>query len=315
MFIHYPAMIVLAALHLAALAAIPYIAIYGLHGWELAYHLIAYPLGGWGITALYHRAWAHGAVKFARPVEYFLAVCSTFILQMPAKQWISSHIKHHDHTDHEDDPYNIERGFWWAHFEWIIFAPVPKVELPTRLHGNPVIEWQEKYYWPISIALNLLIPVAISIAVGAPWWGGVLVSALRVAFMCNVVFAVNSVCHVWGTRPFTRDVSAKNVWWFPFALGEQYHNYHHAFPKDYRHGIERFDFDPTKWLIKGLSKVGLATQLFAMPDRRIAEARRQAKMHGVTPPAHGPALGDAAPDSPTSGETDKSPERVLVAAE
>jgi stearoyl-CoA desaturase (Delta-9 desaturase) len=310
-YIHYPALIVLAALHLAALAAIPYLYFYGIHGWELAYHLIAYPLGGFGITALYHRAWTHGGVKFARPVEYILAAGSTFILQMPAKQWISSHIKHHDHTDHDDDPYNIQRGFWWAHFEWIIFAPVPEVELPTRLHGNPVIEWQDKYYWPISVMLNLIIPAGISVAVGAPWWGGVLISALRVAFMCNVVFAVNSVCHVWGTRPFTRDVSAKNVWWFPFALGEQYHNFHHAFPRDYRHGVGRFDFDPTKWLIMGLAKFGLATQLFAMPERRIAEARRQAELHGDT------TLPDSLlVDTPaTATAPEKVPERVMVAAE
>jgi stearoyl-CoA desaturase (delta-9 desaturase) len=78
---------------------------------------------------------------------------------------------------------------------------------------------------------------------------------------------------VCGTRPFTQDVSARDVWWFPFTLGEQYHNYHHAFPRDYRHGIRRFDFDPTKWLIGLLAKVGLARDLFAMPASRILEAR------------------------------------------
>jgi fatty-acid desaturase len=66
------------------------------------------------------------------------------------------------------------------------------------------------------------------------------------------------------------------VWWFPFALGEQYHNYHHAFPRDYRHGIRRWDFDPTKWLITGLARVGLATDLFAMPARRIEQALAEA---------------------------------------
>ena len=287
MFIHYPALIVLSVLHLAALGSLPYLYFYPVGGWELCYHVAAYLIGGFGITALYHRAWAHGAVKLARPIEYLLAAGSTFVLQMPARQWISSHIKHHDHTDHDADPYNIQRGFWWAHFEWIIFAPVPKVELPARLVDNPVINWQARYYWPLSFLLNIGIPIAISLAAGAPWWGGLLISALRIALMCNVVFAVNSVCHVWGTQPFTRDVSARNVWWFPFALGEQYHNYHHAFPRDYRHGIRRFDFDPTKWLIDGLAKVGLATQLFAMPEKRVVEAQRQVQMtDGLDTPAH-----------------------------
>jgi stearoyl-CoA desaturase (Delta-9 desaturase) len=286
-YVHYPAMALLAALHLAALAAIPLLWIYGASVYEVGYHLIAYPLGGFGITALYHRAWAHNSVRFARPVEYFLAVCSTFILQMPARQWVSSHIKHHQHTDHDEDPYNIKKGFWWAHFEWIIFAPIPPVEIPARLQGNPVIEWQERWYWQICLTLNVFIPIALALAVGTPWWVGLCFSALRVAFMCNVVFAVNSVCHVWGTRPFTHDVSARNVWWFPFALGEQYHNYHHAFPRDFRHGIKRWDFDPTKWLIAGLARVGLASDLFAMPAKRIeaaiAEASGVIKAAAVVP--------------------------------
>jgi stearoyl-CoA desaturase (Delta-9 desaturase) len=272
MFVHYPAMLVLALLHVLAVLALPYIFFWEVSGWELAFHLVAYPLGGFGITALYHRAWAHNAVQFRRPVEYLLAVFSTFIPQMPARQWVSSHIKHHQHTDSDADPYNIQRGFWWAHYEWIIFAPVPKVELPARLEQNPVLIWQEKYYWPISFVLNMMLPVGISVAAGSPWWGGVLISACRMTLMSHVVFAVNSVCHVWGSKRFTRDVSAGDVWWFPFALGEQYHNYHHAFPRDYRHGIRIYDFDPTKWLIAGLARLGLAKDLFEMPKRRIESA-------------------------------------------
>lgn len=272
--IQYPALAFLAFIHLLALAALPYLFFYGLSWPEAAYHIIAYFLGGFGITALYHRSWTHNSVVFARPVEYALAVCSVLIPQMPARQWISTHILHHSHTDTDLDPYNIRRGFWWAHFEWIILAPVPPIVLPARLHDNPVIAWQERYYFLISTMINLLIPVGLSIAAGAPWWGGMLVSALRLVVTSHVVYSVNSVCHKWGTRPFTQDVSARDVWWFPFALGEQYHNYHHAFPRDYRHGVRRFDFDPTKWLIDGFVAVGLAKNPFKMPDRRVEAARK-----------------------------------------
>lgn len=272
--IQYPALAFLAFIHALALAALPYLYFYGLSWQESVYHIVGYFLGGFGITALYHRAWTHNSVTFARPVEYALAVCSTMIPQMPARQWISTHILHHHHVDTPLDPYNIKRGFWWAHFEWIILAPVPPIVLPARLHDNPVVEWQEKNYYIVSTIINLLIPIALAVAVGAPWWGGVLVSALRLVFASHVVYSVNSVCHKWGTRPFSQDNSARDVWWFPFALGEQYHNYHHAFPRDYRHGVRRFDFDPTKWLIDGLVAVGLAKNLFKMPERRIEEAKR-----------------------------------------
>jgi stearoyl-CoA desaturase (Delta-9 desaturase) len=70
-------------------------------------------------------------------------------------------------------------------------------------------------------------------------------------------------------------VSARDVWWFPFVLGEQYHNYHHAFPRDYRHGVDRFAFDPTKWLIALLARVGLAHNLFAVPPIRVWDTRQE----------------------------------------
>ena len=274
--IDYPAIVFLAVIHVLAIASLPYIVVHGIGGCEAAFYLACYLLGGFGITALYHRAWTHNAVCFARPVEYVLAVFAVLMFQMPARQWISTHIKHHRHTDHEDDPYNIQRGFWWAHFEWIILGPARPITVPARLCGNPVVSWQERYYWPLSAPLNLGIPIALSIAVGAPWWGGLLLSGLRLAVSNHIIYAVNSVCHVCGTRPFTRHVSARDVWWFPFTLGEQYHNYHHAFPRDYRHGVRRFDFDPTKWLIGLLAQLGLARNLFAMPSDRVQEARLQA---------------------------------------
>jgi stearoyl-CoA desaturase (Delta-9 desaturase) len=293
MFIHYPALVYLSITHLMALACFPYMYFYGAPTWEAAFHLLAYPLGGFGITALYHRSWAHNAVRFARPVEYVLAIMSVFALQMPARQWISTHIKHHQHTDHDQDPYNIQRGFWWAHFEWIIFAQVPPIELPDRLNNNRVVLWQERYYWPLAVLLNIVIPIALSIAVGSPWWGGLLLSGLRLVFTSNVVYAVNSVCHMRGSRPFTKEVSARDVWWFPFSLGEQYHNYHHAFPRDYRHGVDRFAFDPTKWLISILARAGLAHNLFAMPNQRVQESRYQALAGRVSGVSH--AAGHANP--------------------
>jgi stearoyl-CoA desaturase (delta-9 desaturase) len=274
-FIDYPALAFLSLAHLLALASVPYMYFYGIHTWEAVFNIVGALVGGFGITALYHRAWAHNAVLFARPVEYILALFSVFMLQMPARQWISTHIRHHQHTDHDEDPYNIQRGFLWAHFEWIIFSRVPPIKIPARVSNNPVIRWQERYYWPLSVLLNVAIPIMLSTAIGAPWWGGLLLSVLRLVLTSHAIFGVNSVCHKWGTQPYTRQVSARDTWWFPFVLGEQYHNYHHAFPRDYRHGVDRFAFDPTKWLISFLACVGLARNLFSTPENRILESKQK----------------------------------------
>lgn len=196
---------------------------------------------------------------------------------MPARQWILAHLDHHKYTDHDEDPYNIQKGFWWAHFEWIVHDQPCYSELPQRLASNPVIRWQETYYWPICIVTNGVVPVAAAIASGSPWWGGLLLSALRMAIMENVIFAVNSVCHYWGTQPYDKGTSARDVAWFPFAMGEQYHNYHHTFPRDYRHGIRKLDFDPTKWFIELLQKMNLAHELVAVPERQVEAAKRRAE--------------------------------------
>jgi stearoyl-CoA desaturase (delta-9 desaturase) len=46
-----------------------------------------------------------------------------------------------------------------------------------------------------------------------------------------------------------------------FTFGEGYHNYHHEFQHDYRNGVKPWQWDPTKWLIWSLSKIGLTSGL------------------------------------------------------
>jgi stearoyl-CoA desaturase (Delta-9 desaturase) len=58
-----------------------------------------------------------------------------------------------------------------------------------------------------------------------------------------------------------------------FAFGEGYHNYHHQFASDYRNGIRWYQWDPTKWLIRGLSLVGLTSRLKEIPATEIQKAR------------------------------------------
>lgn len=280
MHVNLGALIGLLFLHLLAVLSLPYLFYYQIFLPELAFNIFAYFAGGFGITLLYHRAWAHGAVQLSRPLEYIFAALSTFVLQMPARQWISAHIQHHGHTDTEEDPYNIQKGFWWAHYEWIIFSPQPPISLPARLEENPVVLWQHRYYWPLFFFNNGAIPCAISWLSGAPWWGGLILSSLRLVLTSHVIYSVNSICHKWGSQRFTRAVSAKDVWWFPFALGEQYHNYHHAFPRDYRHGIAWFDFDPTKWLIWLLARLGMASGLRTMSNERISSTTDRIRREG-----------------------------------
>jgi stearoyl-CoA desaturase (delta-9 desaturase) len=56
-------------------------------------------------------------------------------------------------------------------------------------------------------------------------------------------------------------------------MGEGYHNFHHAFPADYRNGVRAHQFDPTKWALRALAAVGLASALRRTPAPAIVRAR------------------------------------------
>jgi stearoyl-CoA desaturase (Delta-9 desaturase) len=61
------------------------------------------------------------------------------------------------------------------------------------------------------------------------------------------------------------------------TMGEGYQNYHHEFQHDYRNGVKPWQFDPTKWLIWTLSKLGLTLNLRRIPADKIESAQAQTR--------------------------------------
>ena len=101
-----------------------------------------------------------------------------------------------------------------------------------------------------------------------------LAGVFRLVVVHHVTFFINSLAHIWGRQPYTDKNSARDndILAF-FTFGEGYHNFHHIFEYDYRNGIRWWQFDPSKWLIRGLSFVGLAKNLRRCPEERIEKAR------------------------------------------
>ncbi|MEO1535198.1 MAG: acyl-CoA desaturase, partial [Planctomycetota bacterium] len=98
-------------------------------------------------------------------------------------------------------------------------------------------------------------------------WGGV----VRVGLVHHVSWSVNSVCHIWGTRPFkSHDESRNNAVFGVLALGEGWHNNHHAFPTSARHGLRWWEFDPSYCVIWCMSKLGLASEVKVPSAERMA---------------------------------------------
>lgn len=287
----------LATINLTALVAVPlYIWKNGIDIFQVVLFLFYFIATGMSITLGYHRLFAHLSFKAKWPVKLATLIFGACAFENSAINWVSDHRRHHKHVDHDDDPYDITKGFLWAHIGWILFKlrPEPPVENVNDLWKDKLVVWQHKYCIPIAIVFGLALPAALGYWYGGPTaaLGAFLIGGVaRVFFVQHCTFFINSLCHTIGKRPYSTKCSARDsaIMAF-FTFGEGYHNFHHEFQHDYRNGIKAFSFDPTKWSIWLLAKVGLASDLRRVPAEKIllaemTEARKQAEVRLSAPPS------------------------------
>lgn len=231
---------------------------------------------GIGITAGYHRLFSHRAYKAALPVRIFFLLFGGAAFQSSVLEWCADHRIHHRHVDKEEDPYAITKGFWHAHILWLFQKREYSLTNIPDLWEDKWIVWQHEYYYSISIFMCFFFPGLIGLLWG-DFLGGVLIAGfLRLFINHHFTFFINSLCHFRGTQPFSDKHTAKDNWILAlFTYGEGYHNFHHEFQADYRNGIRFFDYDPSKWLIKGLYHLGLASDLKQIPDEQIFRKKVQ----------------------------------------
>jgi stearoyl-CoA desaturase (delta-9 desaturase) len=218
---------------------------------------------GISITAGYHRLYSHKSYNASRFVEIPLLFFGTIAGQGSALRWANDHRLHHAHVDTDRDPYSVSKGFWYAHILWM-FEKRPDInpKLVQDLLKNPLIVYQDRYYVPLFFGLNALTAALIGWALGdfigafyLAWWA-------RLFAVHHSTWFINSLAHTWGSRSYSKEFSAVDNYIISLlTFGEGYHNYHHFFATDYRNGIRWYHFDPTKWLIWTLHKLGLAQNL------------------------------------------------------
>jgi len=240
---------------------------------ELAVSLGMFLAVGTAITAGYHRLFSHRSYQTVWPVRFVLLCLGAAAFQNSALRWSSDHRLHHRHVDTERDPYSIKRGFWHAHWIWVMESTSHPLQGVADLERDPLIRWQDRHYFLIG-AVVACIPVAIGLATGNLWGHIVMGVLLRIVLTHHSTFLINSAAHVFGTRPYTDTNTARdNRWLALFTYGEGYHNFHHMWPGDYRNGVRWFQWDTTKWLVATLSMLGLARQLRRTPAAVIERAK------------------------------------------
>jgi stearoyl-CoA desaturase (Delta-9 desaturase) len=232
---------------------------------------------GMSITGGYHRLWAHKSYDAHWSLRLVYLIFGTMALQNSVFAWASGHRTHHLNVDDFDkDPYSIKRGFWFAHIGWMIReydSGKPDFTNIPDLRRDPMLAFQHRFYLPLALLTNFGLPLLAGWLIGDVWGTFILAGVLRLVVSHHVTFFINSLAHMWGTRPYTEDNTARdNAVLAFFTYGEGYHNYHHIFAHDYRNGVRWWQWDPTKWLIAGLQFVGLTKRLKRTPPFQIQRA-------------------------------------------
>ncbi len=252
-----------------------------------------------GITLCYHRLLAHRSYKLPQPLTVFLAFLGCLAYQRGPAWWVATHRLHHSKVDEEGDPHSPRYSFLWAHFLWPFFwhPQLDESEETTRklardIYADPGLAFLERHYTTINV-LFLTFLFAAGYAFGG-WrmgtsllvWGGF----LRIIYVLNCTWLVNSAAHLWGYRTFETSDTSRNNWWVALLTwGEGWHNNHHAHPRTACMGFHWKELDVTFVIIKLLRWAGLATEVNGKPSSA-PQALRPIKPMKAAPQQQTPAL-------------------------
>jgi stearoyl-CoA desaturase (delta-9 desaturase) len=270
--------LVLVGVHLLAAVAVAYLALVHFSWWTLGLGVLWLGLCGLSITGGYHRLFAHPTYSASPALRLFYLLFGAGSVQNSALKWSSDHRIHHSRTDTDEDPYNITRGFFWAHMGWVFFKDPQNVRPPAMrdLRSDPLILWQDRHYVALAILIGLVLPASLGLLWGDPLGALLVAGFLRLCVQWHATFAVNSFAHTIGWRPYCTTGTARDSFITALiTLGEGYHNFHHRFQQDYRNGIRWYHLDPTKWFIWTMSKLGVTADLKRTAPDVIRAARQE----------------------------------------
>ena len=283
-----------------AVTVLPFLAL-GVAAWQLWNHLlhwhdfvcfaVVYGLTGLGVTVGFHRHLTHRSFETSRGLRGTLAALGSAAVEGPVISWVADHRRHHAFSDVEGDPHSPHvghgggvlgtlRGLLHAHVGWLFVhtSRGAKRRFAPDLLDDPVIRFVDRTF-VLWVAVGLAVPFGLGYAIGGTidaaltgllWGGGV-----RMFVLHHMTYSINSLCHVFGRRPFGTGDESRNLAWLALpTFGESWHNNHHAFPTSAVHGLGRRQLDPSGLVIRGLARLGLVWNVVVVgADRQQARAR------------------------------------------
>ena len=223
------------------------------------------------ITAGYHRYFAHRSYRLNRFWQLVMAFGGTTSVQKGPLWWAAHHRDHHRFSDTERDVHSpTQKGFFWSHVGWILCDKYAETDYDRirDFAAYPELVFLNKRDW--------IGPWALGIAcylIGG-WSGLVIGFFLSTVLLWHATFTVNSLAHVFGRRRYaTEDTSRNSVLIAALTLGEGWHNNHHYYQASARQGFFWWEWDPSFYVLKTLSFVGIVKGL-RTPPARVRAANR-----------------------------------------
>ena len=269
----------------AFVTAIPFAWGWGLNWVDAGMAIGMYALTGLGVTVGFHRHFTHSSFKAVRPLRVALAIAGNLSFQGTTTGWVADHRRHHAFSDRDGDPHSpwrfgsspaaLAKGFYHAHLGWLFDRELTNRErFAPDLVADRAIQRVDSQFLTLCL-LSIGVPALVGGLATLSWWGvvtGMFWGGLvRIALLHHVTWSVNSICHMFGERPFNSRDKAANFW--PLAIlsfGESWHNLHHADPTCARHGAQRGQIDISARIIWVFEKLGWATNVRWPTPNRLA---------------------------------------------
>jgi len=241
--------------HLSCLAAVWT----GVHATDLVIAIGLYALRMFGITAGYHRYFAHRSFKTSRQFAFVLAFLAQSSAQRGILWWAGNHRQHHRFSDTDDDVHSpVRHGFWHAHFGWFFTDGHRRTDLtavPDLTHC-PELVWLDRHPYLPAVLTGLLVWILAR-------WSGLVVGFLwSTVALWHATFSINSLAHLAGRQRYvTGDQSRNNLWLALLTFGEGWHNNHHHYQSAARQGFLWYEIDISYFALKALAATGLVWDL------------------------------------------------------
>ena len=224
------------------------------------------------IGAGYHRYFAHRSYKTGRVFQFIIGFLAQSTAQSGLIWWASKHRDHHRHSDTPKDMHSPRQyGFWFSHMGWIWNNQAQEANYDNvpDLTKYPELVWLDRQRFLPAVIMGLAV---LALFGWSGLWFGFFFSTVLVY---HSTFTINSLCHVWGKQRYlTGDDSRNNPVLAFLTMGEGWHNNHHYFMSSTRQGFRWYEWDPTYYILKMLSWVGIVWDLKQPPKHVLVGERK-----------------------------------------